>query len=125
MRRFAAFVICLTLACLVYVTAEVEAVKVGYTIRKQDEMKVQALDRARALKYNVDRLEAPHNLERKLLAQRIQLESPRQWQTLVVAGPAGMKERPFAQEPLFQSPYFFGRFFVGTAQAEAKESGRS
>ena len=125
MRRFAAFVICLTLAGLVYVTAEVEAVKVGYTIRKQDEMKVQALDRARALKYNIDRLEAPHNLERKLLAQRIQLESPRQWQTLVVAGPAGMKGRPFAQESLFQSPHFFGRLFVGTAQAEAKESGRS
>ena len=125
MRRFAAFIICLTLAGLVYVTAEVEAVKIGYTIRKQDEVKVQALDRARALKYNVDRLEAPHNLERKLLAQKIQLESPRQWQTLVVTGPAGMKERPSVQESLFQSPHFFGRLFVGTAQAEAKESGRS
>ena len=125
MRRFAAFVICLTLAGLVYVTAEVEAVKVGYAIRKQDELKVQALDRTRALKYNIDRLEAPHNLERKLLAQRIQLESPRQWQTLVLAGPAGVKGQSFAQESLFQSPHFLGRFFVGTAQAEAKESGRS
>ena len=125
MHRFAVFVICLTLAGLVYVTAEVEAVKIGYTIRKQDEVKVQALDRARALKYNIDRLEAPHNLERKLLAQRIQLESPRQWQTLVVARQAGVREQPFAQESLFQSPHFFGRLFVGTAQAEAKESGRS
>jgi hypothetical protein len=124
-RRFAVFVICLTLAGLVYVTAEVEAVKVGYTIQKQDEMKVQALDRNRALKYNIDRLEAPHNLERKLLAQRIQLESPRQWQTLVVAGPAGVKVRPFVQPSLFQSPHFFDRLFFGTAQAEAKESGRS
>ena len=125
MRRFAVFMICLTLAGLVYVTAEVEAVKIGYAIRKQDELKVQALDRTRALKYNIDRLEAPHNLERKLLAQRIQLESPRQWQTLVLAGPAGVKSQPFAQESLFQSPHFFGRLFVGTAQAEAKESGRS
>ena len=125
MRRFAAFMICLTLAGLVYVTAEVEAVKIGYTIRKQDELKVQALDRIRALKYNIGRLEAPHTLERKLLAQKIQLESPRQWQTLVLAGPAGAKGQPLAQGSLFQSPHFFGRLFVGTAQAEAKESGRS
>ena len=125
MRRFAAFVICLTLAGLVYVYAEVEAVKIGYMIQKQDEMKVQVLDRARALKYNIARLEAPHNLERKLMAQRIQLESPRQWQTLVVAGPTVMKRQSFTQESLFQSPHFFGRIFVGTAQAEAKESGRS
>ncbi len=127
MRRFAAFVICLTLAGLTYVTAEVQAVKIGYTIRKQDEMKVQVLDRARALKYNINRLEAPHNLERKLLAQRIQLESPRQWQTLIVAGssPTGVKGQSFPQEPLFRSPHFFGKLFVGTAQAEAKESGRS
>ena len=124
-RRFAAFVTCMTLAGLVYVYAEVEAVKIGYMIQKQDEIKVQALDRARALKYNIARLEAPHNLERKLLAQRIQLESPRQWQTLVVTGPAGVKVKSFAQESLFQSPHFFDRLFVGTAQAEAKESGRS
>ena len=125
MRRFAAFMICITLAGLIYVGAEVEAVKIGYTIRKQDEMKVQLLDRARALKYNIDRLEAPHNLERKLVAQRIQLESPRQWQTLVMSGANGTKARPLIQESFFQSPHFFGRFFVGTAQAEAKESGRN
>ncbi|PIU40042.1 MAG: hypothetical protein COT00_03720 [Candidatus Omnitrophica bacterium CG07_land_8_20_14_0_80_50_8] len=125
MRRFAAFIVCLTLAGLAYVTAEVEAVKIGYTIRKQDEAKVQALDRLRALKYNIARLEAPHNLERRLLAQRIQLESPRQWQTLVMADPAGIRKHSLAQESLFQSPHFLGRLFVGTAQAEAKESGRS
>ena len=125
MRRFAAFVICLTLAGLVYVYAEVEAVKIGYVIQRQDEIKIQALDRARALKYNIAHLEAPHNLERKLQAQKIQLEAPRQWQTLVISGPAGVKVKPLAQESLFQSPHFFDRIFVGTAQAEAKESGRS
>ena len=125
MRRFAAFVICMTLAGLVYVATEVEAVKIGYTIRKQNEAKTQALDRGRALQYNIARLEAPHNLEQKLLAQRIQLESPRQWQTLVTAGPAGVKGPSLAQESLFPGPNLFGRFFVGTAQAEAKESGRS
>ena len=125
MRRFAAFVVCMTLAGLMYVTAEVEAVKIGYAIQKQEQMKVQALDRARALKYNIARLEAPHNLERKLQAQRIQLESPRQWQTLVVPGSAGAGRAQISQQSFFQGPRLFGRFFMGTAQAEAKESGRS
>ena len=115
----------MTFAALVYVYAEVEAVKIGYGIRKQEQMKTQALDRARALKYNIDRLEAPHNLERRLEAQRIQLESPRQWQTLVMSGAAGIKQAGISQQSLFQSPHFFSRFFVGTAQAEAKESGRN
>lgn len=125
MRRFAAFVICITLAGLVYVYAEVEAVKIGYGIQKQEQFKTRALDRARALKYNVNRLEAPHNLERKLQAQRIQLESPRQWQTLVISPSAGIKRAGISQQSLFQSPHLFGRFFLGTAQAEAEESGRN
>ena len=125
MRRFAAFVICVTLAGLVYVTAEVEAVKVGYTIQKQEQMKAQALDRARALKYNIARLEAPHNLERKLLAQRIQLEAPKQWQTLVVPGAVNVNRAQISQESISQGLRLFNRFFVGTAQAEAKESARS
>ncbi len=125
MRRFTALVICVTLAGLVYVYAEIEAVKIGYRIQKQEQMKVQALDRARALQYNIARLEAPHNLERKLQAQRIQLESPRQWQTLVLSSPAGAERLQISQPPIFQGPGVFGRFFLGTAQAEAKESGRN
>jgi post-segregation antitoxin (ccd killing protein) len=38
------------------VHAQVEAVRIGYTIRKQEETKVLFLDRARALKYNISRL---------------------------------------------------------------------
>lgn len=125
MRRFAAFVMIVTLAGLIYVTAEVEAVKVGYAIQKQEQQKTLALDRARALKYNIDRLEAPHNLERKLQAQRIQLESPKEWQTLVLPGSANAQRSPVSQQSFFQSPPFFSRLFMGTAQAEAKESGRS
>ena len=121
MKRFIAFIVCATVAGLFYVSMEVEAVKTGYTIRKQEEMKVQLLDRGRALKYNIARLEAPHNLERRLLAQKILLMPPREWQTLVLAG--GNKLRPNAQatSPLNQPPYFL-KFFVGTAQAEAKDT---
>jgi hypothetical protein len=119
MKRFTAIVVLATMASLFYVFAEVEAVKIGYTIRKQEEQKVLALDRARALKYNIARLTAPHNLERKLLAQRIQLESPKSWQTLVLPE-AGVKTRPAVTDSA--RPPLFVRFFLGTAQAEAKES---
>src|SRR3989338_8570739 len=62
MRRFIASLICAVIAGLFYVSMEVEAVKTGYMIRQQEEMKVRHLDRGRALKYNIARLEAPHNL---------------------------------------------------------------
>ena len=121
MRRFVFFLTMVTGAGLLYVYTEVEAVKIGYTIRKQEEAKVQVLDRGRALKYNIASLKAPHNLERKLLAQRILLESPKQWQTLVLPTPGAVKRPRLGQAPAGQLPHL-GRFLIGTAQAEAKES---
>ena len=110
----------MTAGCLSYVYAEVQTFEIGYTIRKQEATKAQSLDRARALKYNIACLKAPQNLERRLLAQRILLESPKSWQTLVLSDGDGRLRRPVVR-PAITSASFFGRFFVGTAQAEAKE----
>ena len=120
MGRFIGALLCLTLAGLFYVYEEVEAVKVGYMIRKQEEEKTLCLDRARALQYNIARLEAPNNLERKLEAQRIVLGSPRLWQTLVLPG-AGRPGMNLAAKAGTSGAPFFMKFLVGTAQAEAKE----
>lgn len=119
MNRFLSFVICVTLSGLTYVYQETEAVKIGYQIRRQEETKVAALDRARALKYNIARLKAPNNLEKKLQARNIQLESPKSWKTLVLPSNGA---RTQAASPMVSRPPFFTKFFVGTAQAEAKES---
>lgn len=120
MIRYLCFLVMITFAGLVYVFEEVQAVEIGYTIRRQEEIRVQFLDRARALKYNIECLNAPQNLERRLLAQRISLEAPKVWQTLVISDrPMGV--RPAAARSSFHPQSFFGKFFVGTAQAEAKE----
>lgn len=121
MVRFLVFVVMVTVSGLFYVYEEVSAVQIGYTIRKQQEAKVQALDRGRALKYNIASLKAPHNLERKLLAQRIALESPKRWQTLMVSDAVKAKKTSVMQSPM-NSASFLTKFFMGTAQAEAKES---
>src|SRR3989344_917895 len=121
MAKFISVMICTTLAGLLCVYGEVEAVKIGYEIRKQQEVKMQALDRTRALKYNIASLKAPKNLERRLLAQRIVLESPKSWQTLVLYNGAEAKKPGLLGASSNRAP-FFTRFFVGTAQAEAKES---
>lgn len=121
MGRFASFLVCVMFAGLFYVYLEIGAVKVGYEIRQQEATKTQALDRERALKYNVARLKAPHNLERRLTAQRILLEAPKEWQTLVLGGRAGSHQAVRAQAALNQPP-FFAKFLLGTAQAEAKDS---
>ena len=120
MKRFITCLVLATAASLFYVYQEVEAVKVGYMIRKQEETKTLYLDRARALKYNIARLKAPNNMERRLLSARIVLQAPKSWQTLVIASPDA--SRPSAMNTLLSRPPLFGRLLVGTAQAEAKES---
>lgn len=123
MIRFICLVMLVTFGALFYVYEEVAAVKIGYTIRKQQEAKVQVLDHNRTLKYNIASLKAPHNLEKKLLSERILLESPRQWQTLVISTGIQAKKPPIAQTVL--RPWaFLGKFFIGTAQAEAEKPGR-
>ena len=119
MKRFTFFLVTATLAGLLYVHVEMEAVKVGYWIRNQEQRKVQALDRGRTLKYNIASLKAPYNLEKKLLLRHIQLESPKSWNTLVLETGNAVK-RPAAW-PQTQ-PAFLTKFFIGTAQAEAKET---
>jgi len=119
-KRFLAILGIVTLGGLFYVYEEVEAMRIGYTIRKQEESKVQMLDHTRALKYNIARLKAPHVLEKRLISQRIDLQAPKSWQTLVLSNGAVAKNAA-ASASLQRAP-FFSRFFVGTAQAEAKET---
>ena len=113
--------VCATAAGLVYVFLGVGAVTVGYEVRRQEEIKSQLLDRGRALTYNVARLKAPNNLERRLLAQRILLEAPKKWQTLMISGGPNASKTPNESMPL-NPPPFFSKFLVGTAQAETKKS---
>ena len=120
MKHFLIVVALGTVASLGYVSQEVEAVKIGYQIRKQEETKTLFLDRARALKYNIARLTAPNTLEKRLTAQKINLQSPKSWQTLVIS--SGAQRKPASETTLFSQPPILSKLFMGTAQAEAKES---
>ena len=123
MAKFLTFLSIVTLAGLVHVYAEIEAVEIGYAIRKQENAKVQFVDRSRALKYNIARLKSPNNLERRLQTQKIVLDAPREWQTLVLSQAPGQRLPKIERLPnLMKEPAFFTRFFVGTAQAEAKDN---
>ena len=122
MKKFVAMLVLATLSGLVYVYAEVEAVKIGYTIRKQEEMKTMLIDRARTLKYNIGRLKSPANLERKLQAQKISLESPKSWRTLTLDSGKKPIVQPDLIQTLWNRPGIFAKLFVGTAEAQAKES---
>ena len=123
MKRFVAALVVVTLAGLTYVYSEVEAVKIGYAIRKQEESKMLCLDRQRALKYNIARMRSPGVMEKKLAAQRIVLESPKAWQTLVLSGPAvSAAGRPDLMRPFLNHPSILTKFLVQTARAEPNES---
>ncbi len=125
MKRFAVMILLATFTGLFYVYEEVEAVKIGYEIRKLEQSKSLALDRHRALKYNIARLKAPETLERRLEAQRIRLQTPKLWQTLAPrVSQIPQSQDSWLGKPWFGNPPFFTKFFLGTAQAEAKESSR-
>ena len=121
MLKYMALLFCISLAGLFYVYEEVEAVKIGYTIRKQEETKVLWLDHARALKYNRAHLESSNYLEKQLAAERIQLEAPKAWETLVIYSGHRVNSKPGFAASIRQAA-FFNRFFMGTAQAEANDS---
>ena len=120
MTRFLTALIALTIAGLVFVYTEVEAVKVGYVIRKQEENKVLLIDRSRQLKYNIARLKAPGTLEKRLVAQRVVLQSPKVWQTIMVRDGMRVADPASIRPPLNQG-LALAKLFIGTAQAEAKE----
>ncbi len=121
MKRFVAGVVLVTIACLAYVYAEVQTFKVGYTIRRQEEMKTLLLDRARALKYNISRLKSPENLEKRLMAQKVLLSSPKTWQTLILTDRPAQRREDWMHAG-WMHPSVITKFFVGTAEAQAKES---
>lgn len=123
MKRFLSAVILITLGSLFYVHLEVEAVQVGYSLQKREALKVQFLDRARALKYNIASFKAPHYLEKRLSSWRIHLETPQSWETLVLSSErrAPLKDSNWMRMSADMAGVF-GRFLVGTAQAEAGES---
>ena len=125
MKRFISILILSTLTGLFYVYEEVEAVKIGYQIRQQEQVKSLSLDRSRALKYNIARLKAPETLERRLETQSIRLQAPKSWQTLPSSVSQGQKQGAWLQGSWLGNPPFFTKFFLGTAQAEAKESSRN
>ena len=123
MKRFVSALVLVTLAGLVYVYTEVEAVEIGYQIQKQEEAKMLCLDRQRALKYNIARITSPGVMEKKLEAQRIVLESPKSWQTLVMSERAATRaNQPDLIRPFLSHPSLLTRFLIQTAQAEANES---
>lgn len=80
MMRFLSGVVIVTLAGLLYVHQEVEAAKLGYSIRKKEQMYTQLLDRNKALQYNIARFKAPDYLEHTLLAKQVLLNSPAEMQ---------------------------------------------
>lgn len=122
MKRFTATLTLMTMAGLLYVYTEVEAVKTGYAIRKQEEVRTQLVDKQRSLRYNVANLKSSSSLEKQMLDKHVELSSPKEWKTILLPAQGPVKQghsKPFLH--FFEQP-LFSRLFIGTAQAEAKES---
>lgn len=70
----------ITLSALFYVHAQIELVKLSYSIELKEKSFKELLDRKEALGYNIENLESPSRLESALSAQRIDVSFPKRAQ---------------------------------------------
>lgn len=71
--RFCIWSAAVTAVMLMYVHLNVAIVRTGYTVRENQNLLTYFLDEHRRLVYNLNRLECPTALSRKLSYQRIEL----------------------------------------------------
>ena len=73
-----------TLVALAYVNLQVEQIKVGYRIKKKEEIYGRLLDQNKILRYNNLALKSPARMEKLLLARKINMEMPSRISFLVL-----------------------------------------
>ena len=73
-----------TLVALAYVSLQVEQVKLGYQIKKKEEIYARLLDQNKILRYNNLALKSPKKMEKLLLAKKINMEMPAKINFLVL-----------------------------------------
>lgn len=110
----------LTLLSLLYVHSEIEAVKLGYVVKNNQEKVTKLLDQNRSLMYNVASLRSPSSLERSLMAKRSDYYMPKQ--TILVKNlESKPKNTVLVKSTIFKKGLF--NFFEpkDIAQAEEKQ----
>jgi len=87
-------VVACTIVALFYVHQQVEAVKMNYIVRTQEESVLVLLDQREKLVYNLNHLSSPSRLEDVLVAKNVQVRYPGKEQVIRVAAARSASKGP-------------------------------
>ena len=108
-----------TLIALFYVNLQVEQIKLGYQIKKKEEIYGRLLDQNKILRYNTLALRSPGKVEKLLLAKKINMEMPAKISYLVLEKRSMFSNVSFAAD-LQRGTNFILSFFAVRHEAFAK-----
>ncbi|MFH1479073.1 MAG: hypothetical protein ABIG92_04780 [Candidatus Omnitrophota bacterium] len=109
-----ACVFIITLLALAYVNMQVLVYQMGLKVKENTYIYSNLVDQNKILLYNVLNLKSPVNLEAKLLAKKVELNMPREWQVLKLKG----SPEKFISKNI-EKKAFFANLFNVTREAEA------
>lgn len=99
-----------TLVALFYVNQQVLIYQMGLRVKENRKIYSKLIDRNRILVYNILDLKSPVNLERKLLAKKLELDVPRKWQVVKLEhSPEKVVRKDVVRKGLFANLFIVGR----------------
>lgn len=84
MKKFLFGLVIITSFALFYVHQEVELLKAGYELRRNEKAQSELLDQQDILTYNILALKAPSRLERVLSLKGTEYRMPERWKTVAL-----------------------------------------
>ncbi len=108
--KIVGFILVVTFIALTYVNQQSLIYQMGLSVKENSEICSKLVDRNKVLVYNVLNLKSPVNLETKLLAKKVDLSMPREWQVLKFeSSPAKFAHKDVTKRGLFANLFIMGR----------------
>ncbi|GEM_PF-6779627 len=124
MYKFLSSVIIITLLSLSYVWQQVKLVEYSYRINNTDKKVCLLIDENERLRYNVASLSSPVNLQKSLIAKRIDMDTQRNWRNIKLAKQQAQtkQETSVRNNPLRVAARAFSDMLTPKREAIAQES---
>ncbi len=121
LSKFITILITITIVALLYVKQQVEAVKLGYQINKQQAALADTLDQRQMLLYNLLNQESPQNLQHTLYKKSNNKEDFKMLAGKQVIVLTKSKTKSNSVRAVKKEPSGWTKFFKITSLAEAKQ----
>ena len=109
-HKIVAFIFIFTFISVLYVNQQALIYQMGLKVKENYQIYSKLVDRNRILVYNVLNLKSPLSLERKLLAEKLELNMPRKWQVVKLEdSPENFTHKDVVKKGLFANLFAVSR----------------